>query len=371
MSTLQRLKNSLGIDSQISQLISNTNPGIDSISEVYQALYELHQQSALALEELEMQITGITGGYTGPQGIQGVTGPQGEPGIQGATGPQGIQGVTGPQGEPGIQGATGEKGATGEQGIQGATGSNFIPELRASETFRGQTHRNNSTTIDTYGGVVTSTTASNLAQSVAITTFATRHIRLRYYASVVSTGRYTGVRGSAQQFWSITGGFRYVCDFIISDTSFSGTCQNFFGLGAYNVDLNYGGVSTLAVSSLTNIIGIGSDASDTNLQVIYNDGTGTASKIDLGSSFPANRTSGAALTTVYSIQLYNEPGTSTVLYEVINRETGAVARGTLTSDLPASSQLLNFFASRSMGGGGGITNSGQFDLLKLGVYSPL
>jgi hypothetical protein len=335
MSTLQRLKNSLGFDSQISQLISNTNPGIDSISEVYQALYELHQQSAEALEELELQISGLTGGYTG------------------STGPQGIQGVT------------------GAQGIQGATGSSFIPTLNSSETFRGQTHRNNSTTIDTYGGVVTSTSASNLAQSVSTTTFASRHIRLRYYASIVQTGRYTGVRGSAQQFWSITGGFRYVCDFNISDTAFSGTCQNFFGLGAYNTDLNYGGSSTLSVSSLTNIIGIGSDSSDANLQVIYNDGTGTASKIDLGSSFPSNRTSGSASTTVYSIQLYNEPGSTSVLYEVINQETGAVAQGTLTSDLPASSLLLNFFASRAMGGGGGITNSGQFDLLKLGVYSPL
>ena len=259
----------------------------------------------------------------------------------------------------------------GPQGLQGATGSSFIPTLNPFETFKGQTHRSNSTTVDNYGGNITSTSASLLAQVVSTTNFVSRYARIRYYASIVQTGRYTGVRGSGQQIWSITGGFRYVCDFNISDTAFSGTCQNFFGLGAYNADLNYGGSSTLSVSSLTNIIGIGSDASDTNLQVIYNDGTGTASKIDLGSSFPANRTSGAALTTVYSVQLYNEPGTSTVLYEVVNRETGSVAQGTLTSDLPASTQLLNFFASRSMGTGGGITNSGQFDLIKLGVYSPL
>jgi len=58
MSTLQRLKNSLGFDSEISKLISNTEPGIDSISEVYQALYDLHQQSAAALEELETQLNG-------------------------------------------------------------------------------------------------------------------------------------------------------------------------------------------------------------------------------------------------------------------------------------------------------------------------
>ena len=239
------------------------------------------------------------------------------------------------------------------------------------ETFRGQTHRNNSTTIDTYGGVVTSTSASNLAQSVGTASFVSRHIRLRYYASVVSTGRYTGVRGSSQQFWSVTGGFRYVCDFNISDTAYSSSTQQFYGLGAYNTDLNYGGSSTLLVSSLTNIIGIGNDSGDANLQVIYNDGSGSASKIDLGSNFPANRTSGVSQTTIYSIQLYNEPGSSNVLYEVINKENGSVANGTLTTNLPSSNLLLNFFASRAMGSGGGITNSGQFDLMKLGVYSLL
>jgi hypothetical protein len=256
-------------------------------------------------------------------------------------------------------------GATGPSGVL------FIPTLSPFEVFRGQTHRNNSTTIDTYGGVATSTSASLLAQSVGTTSFVARHIRLRYYASVVSTGRYTGVRGSSQQFWSVTGGFRYVCDFSISDTAYSASTQQFYGLGGYNADLNYGGASTLLVSSLTNIIGVGNDNGDTNLQIFCNDSSGTASKVDLGSEFPANRTSGAPLVTIYSVQIYNEPSSNEVKYEVINRETGAVAQGTLTSNLPSSSVLLNYFASRAMGGGGGITNTGQFDLMRLGVYSLL
>ena len=103
------------------------------------------------------------------------------------------------------------------------------------------------------------------------------------------------------------------------------------------------------------------------MQIFYNDGTGTASKIDLGANFPANRTAGSALTTVYSIELYNAPASTSVLYRVTNKETGVVAQGTLSSDLPATTQGLNFFASRCMGAG--ITNTGQFDLLILGVYS--
>ena len=380
MSTFKRLSDALGISQSISYLISNTQSGIDSIGEVYDALYTLNTNNSSKISNLESELIGLSYSFNGLSGTSGTSGLNGSNGLNGETGSNGLNGTSGLSGTSGVNGATGSNGLNGTSGLSGTSGvngatgpagSNFIPVLSPMETFRGQTHRNNSTTIDTYGGVVTSTSASNLAQSVGTASFVSRHIRLRYYASVVSTGRYTGVRGSSQQFWSVTGGFRYVCDFNISDTAYSSSTQQFYGLGAYNTDLNYGGSSTLLVSSLTNIIGIGNDSGDVNLQVIYNDGSGSASKIDLGSNFPANRTSGVSQTTIYSIQLYNEPGSSNVLYEVINKENGSVANGTLTTNLPSSNLLLNFFASRAMGSGGGITNSGQFDLMKLGVYSLL
>jgi hypothetical protein len=246
----------------------------------------------------------------------------------------------------------------------------FIPELSPNEIYRGVIFSNNSTTVTTFGGVTMGTTASNLAQSVASTNFASKQIRLRYYATVVSTGRYTGTRGSAL-LWFIGGGFRYVCDFNISDTAFASTCQQFYGLAGQTTDLAYGGVGLTQVSTLTNLIGLGNDGADTNLQIIHNNSGGTATKIDLGVNFPANRTAGSASTTVYSLTLYNEPSSNNVKYMVINNETGAIAMGTITTNLPEPTQGLNFFASRAMGGGGGVTNSGQFDLLKLGVNSLL
>ena len=239
-----------------------------------------------------------------------------------------------------------------------------IPEIKPNETFRGVEFSNNSTTVTTSGGVTMSTSASTLAQSVASTNYATKQIRLRYAASVVSTGRYTGTRGSAL-LWYIGGGFRYICDVHISDSAYGSGCRQFYGLQGSTADLTYS--DTVLVSSLINCIGVGSDSADVNLQVFYNDGTGTASKIDLGANFPANRTSGAAMTTVYSIEIYNPNGSNTVYYKVINKETGATARGTLTTDLPTTTQGLNFFASRCMGTA--ITNTGQFDLLKMGVFS--
>jgi hypothetical protein len=57
-----------------------------------------------------------------------------------------------------------------------------------------------------------------------------------------------------------------------------------------------------------------------------------------------------------------------VKYEVINKETGAIAQGTISTNLPLTSQGLNFFASRCMAVTS-VTNTGQFELSKFGVYS--
>ena len=247
----------------------------------------------------------------------------------------------------------------------GGGSSSLVPYLGAYEVFRGTSFSNNSTTVTTDGGVTMSTSASVAAQLVATTAFNLKNIRLRYYASVVSTGRYTGTRGSAL-LWYIGGGFRFVCSFSVSDSAYNSGSRQFFGMAGSTADLTY--TDTILVASLQNIIGIGSDALDSNLQVFTNDTTGTATKIDLGANFPANRTAGSAMTTIYQVQIYNPSGSSSVYYKVVNLETGNSTEGTLTSDLPASTQGLNFFASRTMGTP--VTNTGEFYLYnRFGVYS--
>ena len=249
----------------------------------------------------------------------------------------------------------------------GATTNVF--ELKPNYVYRGITINNNSTTVTAEGGVVMSSSASNTAQSVASTNFATKQIRLRYYATSVTGGRYSGTRGSAL-LWYIQGGFHYVCDFNISDTAFAAGCQQFYGMAGQTTDLSYGTSTPILVSTLINIVGVGNEVGDTNLQVFHNDATGTASKIDLGIDFPANRTSGAISTTFYSVHLYNTPSSTDVHYKVTNNETGVVATGVVSTNLPLSSQGLNFFASRSMAATS-VTSTGQSDLSKLGVYSIL
>ena len=101
-------------------------------------------------------------------------------------------------------------------------------------------------------------------------------------------------------------------------------------------------------STLTNIVGMGWDAADTNVQMMHNDGSGTATKIDLGASFPVPT---ADTTQVYELRLFSPPGTTqSVEYEVINVNTGAVATGTITTNLPTTTTLVAPVGSLSVGG---------------------
>jgi hypothetical protein len=232
-----------------------------------------------------------------------------------------------------------------------------------NEIFRGRTFRYDSTTADTVGGLNTLNNASSSAVVPNTTLFGNRFTRLRYFASIVSTGRVTSIRSTDLQ-WYLSSGFRFVTTFRVADTAFGSTCQNFFGLVGTTAEIAVGGAGLIQVSTLTNCIFVGSDGSDTNLQVMHNDASGSCTKIDLGAAFPANRTAGAEMSTMYSIELYNLVDTTTVTYKVINLETGDIAIGVISTNLPAITQGLAIQAARVMGTP--TTNTGQFELHKWG-----
>lgn len=243
------------------------------------------------------------------------------------------------------------------------SGTDFIPLPDAYEVFRGRTFRFDSTTADTVGGIATLNNASALAVAPNTTNFGNKFTRLRYYASIVSTGRVTSVRSTDLQ-WFVGGGFRFVSTWRVADTVFGSTCQNFHGLVGTIAEIAVGTVSLIQVSTLTNCIFVGNDGTDTNLQVMHNDASGNCTKIDLGANFPANRTAGAEMTTMYYTQIYNEVNSSEVKYEVVNLETGAVAQGTITTNLPTTTQGLAIQSARVMGSA--TTNTGQWEQHKWG-----
>jgi len=88
-------------------------------------------------------------------------------------------------------------------------------------------------------------------------------------------------------------------------------------------------------STLTNIIGVGFDSGDSNLSLLTNS-TGATTKTGLGSSFPAT----ASATDLYELILACEPDASSVSYRVERLNTGDVASGSISSNLPASTVFM-------------------------------
>ena len=101
-------------------------------------------------------------------------------------------------------------------------------------------------------------------------------------------------------------------------------------------------------STLLNGAWMGWDAADTNIQMMFNDATATATKVDLGASFPVPT---ADRTAAYKLELYSPKGTTqTVYWRVTDMVTGAVAQGSQSSDLPATSMLISPRGWVSVGG---------------------
>ena len=90
-----------------------------------------------------------------------------------------------------------------------------------------------------------------------------------------------------------------------------------------------------AVSALVNMIGVGydtTDASTGNWFLYRNDGSGTATKVDLGASEAARNT-----THGYDLIIYCPPGAATEIFvRIVNIHTGNIVIDTgYTTDIPA------------------------------------
>jgi hypothetical protein len=131
------------------------------------------------------------------------------------------------------------------------------------------------------------------------------------------------------------GGFLWVYSFGIGDTVASP--RTFVGLSTAT-----SAATNVEPSTLTNVIGVGQGAADTNLKVYYG-GSAAQTPIDLGANFPTNTSS----TDWYQVVLFAPPtSNNTVYYQVTRLNTGNVATGTLTGTagtaLPANTNNLYY-----------------------------
>lgn len=183
-------------------------------------------------------------------------------------------------------------------------------------------------TMNFVGGASMGTVGTATARTPADTSYLTRRTRVAFVSAATASSN-AGVN-------------MYVAGVGFANRNTGFQFDQAMGLAAVTVDMKWfcGLYNTFAngigqPSTILNAIGIGCDSTDTNLQLMTNDGSGTASKIDLGASFPP-RTAGAC----YSVWLGCAPGGSTIYYRVKRLDVPAIATGSVSSKLPSAATLM-------------------------------
>ena len=205
-----------------------------------------------------------------------------------------------------------------------------------------------SSNVNNLGGGVLSATGTPTASVTATTSLLTYTPRVEYLVTVAATTavagwRYSslavGIGGTAASL----GGFAYVCRWSPSTGVATTTNRAFVGMTN-----SVSAPTDVEPSTLTLCVGMGWDAADTNIQMMHNDGSGTCTKIDLGASFPVPTTD---RTSYYELSMYSPKGTSqSVNYLVTNLNSGATASGTISTNIPATTDLLAPRGWMSVGG---------------------
>jgi hypothetical protein len=215
-----------------------------------------------------------------------------------------------------------------------------IPPVSGTEIRRGWISLNGSTTIGTLGAVSNSFTGSVTAVT-ATAASAVNAPRIRLSTTTGTTNSRAGaIIDSGLGFTNIEAGFRFTCLFSPTDRSSGGTewlvpgARQFIGLANSTVLLPIS--SVVSVEAQSNIFGVGSDVADTNLQIFFNDSTGSATKIDLGNQFPKGKTIAVPFESVYLIELYLATNATTAYYRVTNLFTSVVAEGSVNTNLPTA-----------------------------------
>lgn len=196
------------------------------------------------------------------------------------------------------------------------------------------------------GGTLTTAATMSVQQTIASANPWQATWRKRFQTSTTA-GNNTGMRTAYTQWYrgSATGfgGFWFRAQFGQNINLNGG--QKFVGLCASTSALGSGAGS---VSALVNMIGVGydtTDASTGNWQLYRNDGTGTATKVDLGANAVRNTTHG------YDLIIFCPAGAATEIFvRIINLDTGVTVLDTsYTTDLPAVNAGMAFKAECNNG----------------------
>lgn len=346
---------------------------------------------------------GIQGiqGLQGPQGLPGAAGADGADGADGAQGPAGPAGqsayqiavaagfvgneaawlasLVGPQGPAGADGADGAQGPAGTNGTNGTNGaqgpagpagpaevSTLNPSTPSTGTLAlardSRAGRDRLATKDASGkkraiqhalmrqrtSFMCCTLGSlsgfgvNVATVTGTQTFPTpaaglvARQRRALYTSAATASAGAGWNDNTINVYPVSG-FSAAFLFSIEDAAAVSTARHIVGFKGASTAL--GGTDP---SSFTDCFFIGADAGDTNLQFMYNDNTGTCTKVDLGID---KGTTGE----LFEANFHIAPEGTTVSYELIRLSDGSSVSGSVDTNLPSAATGLRPFMHRGNG----------------------
>lgn len=126
-----------------------------------------------------------------------------------------------------------------------------------------------------------------------------------------------------------TGGFYAVGRFGVS--TYQSGARTFAGMSGTATAL-----TSVELTTLFNIIGFACNTADTSYSFIHNDGSGTATKVALGASFPCNTSD----TDMYEYRLFSAPAGTAIYYSLARLNTTDFIEGSVTTDIPAVGQFM-------------------------------
>ena len=205
------------------------------------------------------------------------------------------------------------------------------------------------TTVTALGIAIGNVGTATAKGSPANTNIYTSTAGLEYLVTTAATTAIAGFRigtsAATNQWWrgnaAGLGGFTFVCRFGPATGATVSTGRMFVGY-----QQSTSAPTDVNPNTLTNMIGVGyAKGTDTNWQVMFNDGSGTATKVDTGIAVPS-----ADRTKLYELALFCPPNASFIRVQFTDLSTGTTFEYEATTDLPVNTAFGGFRGYHSVGG---------------------
>lgn len=214
------------------------------------------------------------------------------------------------------------------------------PALFNNKVMMFNPYGNSTASPREFGFAAPTTVGTLTARNVATTNLLTRARRLGIVSATTAGSLAAAYFASSAQYtlgvpqtppaphW---GGFFKCFRWGVSDASVQTVARQFIGMSS-----SVAAPTNVEPSTLTNSIGVGKGAADTNYKIFYG-GSAAQTPIDLGASFPCNNN-----TDLYEMYIYAPPSANNTVYvRVVNVSTGGAVNITLTAATPGTQLPLN------------------------------